>query len=317
METAPKITVFGSLNGDIFMKVKNLPKAGETIACSEITKASGGKGANQAGACARLGAEVTFLCQVGKDEIGQMVLNELGEAGVNVSKVKALEGVASGQAYIFSLPGGENSIVIHGGANTAWDEKLTELDPDFVSAIKESKILLLQREIPEHVNILAAKIAKESNVAVILDAGGMDISISSELLDLVDIFSPNETELERIMEDLYNKEYSLTANALLLMEKHSNLSILLKLGSKGSAFIDKNDKKISLAPAVTDHKSKEIIDTTGAGDCFTAAFAVKLSEGVEITKAMEYANTAAFLCITKYGALPAMPFALEVTQFIQ
>lgn len=266
MEATNKITVMGSLNGDIFLKVKNLPKAGETIACSVITKASGGKGANQAGACARLGADTTFLCQVGKDEIAQMVLNELGESGVNVTKVKALENTPSGQAYIFSLPGGENSIVIHGGANTAWDENLTTLDEEFIVSIKESKLLLLQREIPEHVNILAAKVAKESDIKVILDAGGMDIPISKELLDLVDIFSPNETELERIMEDLYNSELSASANALNLMEKHPNLDVLLKLGENGAAYVDKTDKKVTTSSAVVDHKSKLIVDTTGAGD---------------------------------------------------
>lgn len=246
-----------------------------------------------------------------------MVLKELTESGVDVSKVKSLDGVNSGQAYIFSLPSGENSIIIHGGANTHWDGNLTELDQEFSDAIKESKLLLLQREIPEHINIIAAKLAQESGVKVILDAGGMDIPITSELLEHVNIFSPNETELERLMEGDFDKSLSSYDNALKLMEKHPGLDILLKLGANGSAYINKDDKQVTAVPAVSDHKSKTIVDTTGAGDCFTAAFAVKLAEGKDVKEAMEYANTAAFLCITKFGALPSLPFASEVAEFIQ
>mmetsp|Transcript_3375 Transcript_3375/g.2826 ORF Transcript_3375/g.2826 Transcript_3375/m.2826 type:complete len:272 (+) Transcript_3375:28-843(+) len=265
-----KITVFGSLNGDIFLKVKNLPKAGETIACSEITKASGGKGANQAGALARLATgsniQTKFLCQVGKDEIATMVLKELEESGADVSNIKALDNTPSGQAYIFSMPNGENSIIIHGGANTAWEENLSELDDKFSEAIKDSKILLLQREVPEHINVLAAKLARDNSVTVILDAGGMDIPITDELLSLVDIFSPNETELERILLKDFDSSVSPAENSLKLMEKFPNLSILLKLGSNGAAFVNKDDKSVTESAAVSDHKGKSIVDTTGAGD---------------------------------------------------
>ena len=319
-QASDKITVFGSLNGDIFLKVKNLPKAGETIACSEITKASGGKGANQAGALGRLAAgtgfHISFLCQVGRDDIAKMVLTELEESGVDISHAVSLENTPSGQAYIFLMPNGENSIIIHGGANTDWDQNLTELNKEIKETIISSKILLLQREIPEHINILAAKLAKENKVTVVLDAGGMDIPITDELLQNVDIFSPNETELERILLSEFNSEESPSENALKLINKFENLSILLKLGSNGSAFIGKDDKKVIKVEAVVDHKGKSIVDTTGAGDCFTAAFALKLAQGLDIKDAMEYANTAAFLCITKLGALPSLPFAQDITQFL-
>ena len=316
MEVNNKITVLGSLNGDIVLKVKKMPKQGETISSSEITKSSGGKGSNQAGACAKLGANTTFLWQVGKDEIATMVLGELKDAGVDVSHVKALDGINSGQAYILLMPDGENSIIIHGGANMAWSEDLKELDTDFTNQIKTSKILLLQREIPEHINIIAAKIAKESGVTVILDAGGMDIPISKELLETVNIFSPNETELERIMDSSFDKDLTSEENALKLIEGFPLLSMLLKLGSKGSVFISNEDHQCIYSPAVTNHKSRNIIDTIGAGDCYTAAFATKLAEGLSIKEWMDYANTAAFLCITKYGALPSMPTVQDVNDFI-
>ena len=266
MESNSRITVMGSLNGDIVLKVKKMPKAGETIAATEITKSSGGKGADQAGACAKLGAVTTFLCQVGKDEIATMVLDELRHSGVDVNHVKALDGINSGQAYILLMPDGENSIIIHGGANIAWSDDLTELDSDFESQIKSSKILLLQREIPEHINILGAKAAKSSGVTVILDAGGMDIPISKELLEVIDIFSPNETELERIMDADFDKNLSHEDNAMKLIESYSNLSMLLKLGAKGSAYISNEDKQWIHSSAVTNHKSRKIVDTIGAGD---------------------------------------------------
>ncbi|CAI2375864.1 unnamed protein product [Moneuplotes crassus] len=318
MEDQDQITVLGSLNGDIFMKVKNLPKAGETIACSEITKASGGKGANQAAALARLaagsGVTTNFLCQVGADEIADMVLKELRESGASPHPV-VLENTPSGQAYIFSMPDGENSIVIHGGANTNWDEGLTELNDTFTEKIKNSKLLLLQREIPEHVNIIAAQLARDNNVTVVLDAGGMDTSISDDLLKRVDIFSPNETELERVLGSDFDKSLSGIYNAAKLREKFPNLSILLKLGANGSAFISQ-DYTLE-APAVTDFKGKSIIDTTGAGDCFTACFALKLAQGCSLKDAVEYSNTAAFLCITKFGAMPSLPYAQDVVDFIE
>ena len=195
-----------------------------------------------------------------------MVLTELEESGVDISKAKSLDNTPSGQAYIFSMPSGENSIIIHGGANMRWDDNLTELDESFSGSIKGSKILLLQREIPEHINILAAKLAKENGVTVILDAGGMDIPIGDDLLSLVDIFSPNETELERILLKDFNTDQTPTENALKLMDKFPNLNILLKLGSKGAAFVSKDDKEITESPAISDHKGKSIVDTTGAGD---------------------------------------------------
>jgi len=101
------------------------------------------------------------------------------------------------------------------------------------------------------------------------------------------------------------------------MDKYPNLNILLKLGANGSAYISKDDRSVIEVAAVEDHRGKTIIDTTGAGDCFTAAFSVKLAEGSDIKEAMKYANTAAFLCITKFGALPSLPFGLEVNQFLE
>ena len=162
------------------------------------------------------------------------------------------------------MPNGENSIIIHGGANTAWESDMESLDPEFVETIKASKILLLQRELPEHVNTLAAKVAKEANVTVILDAGGHDIPITDSLLSSIDIFSPNETELERIMESDFDSNLSPIENGKALIEKYSNLKLLLKLGENGSAYI--SNSEVIEVPAVSDHKGNKIIDTTGAGD---------------------------------------------------
>ena len=292
-----------------------MPKPGETISTRGISHASGGKGANQAGAWGKLKANTVFLWQVGKDEIGDMVLSELNEHNVDTSKAKILHNEATGQAYILSMPNGENSIIIHGGANTAWESDLESLDPQFVETIKASKILLLQRELPEHVNTIAAKVAKDANVTVILDAGGHDIPITDSLLSSIDIFSPNETELERIMESDFDSNLSPIENGKALIEKYSNLKLLLKLGENGSVYI--SNSEVIEVPAVSDHKGNKIIDTTGAGDWFTGAFATKLAEGKSLKESMEYANVAGFLCITKFGALPSLPTKDEVDEFLK
>lgn len=321
--TSKKIVVFGSLNGDIFLKVDRLPSLGETIASRGLTKASGGKGANQAAACGKLGANIEFLCQVGDDDLGQMVLNELTEANVEVGNVTKLQDVATGQAYILSQPDGENSIIIHGGANTAWAEDTTELPEKMTEAINGCDCLLLQREVPQHINEIAARLAYKAGALVILDAGGEDTPLSDELLNHVHIYSPNLTELTRSSKDMSEEDHIES-----MAENFPNLNILLKLGADGSSYIHlKKESEDLTVKAVSDHKGKSIIDTTGAGDTFTGAFAVELlrlsdAKGIDILNdrshieaAMVFANKAGFLCITKFGAMPSIPTLDQVNQF--
>lgn len=327
-----KICIFGSANADYFLYVKKIPARGETIQSLRYMTANGGKGANQAVAAGKLAGSSTFIGQAGNDDAMKRLKTEMESAHVELHW-KLLENEPTGMAYIYVDEEGENSIVIHGGANMAFDS-LTELDPHFRQVIEQSDYLLLQKEIPMELVLVAAKYAHGLGKVVILDCGGRDDPISDELLDNITYLSPNETELERIDEtikitkDLHIDEIA-TELRQKLLAKHPNLKVLLKLGSKGSAIVTstvqvRGDVVTAINPAVLEEY--KIIDTVGAGDCFTAAFAVRHSEldwssadshADNYRAAMEFGNSSAFLCITKSGAMPSMPWRKDVDAFIQ
>jgi ribokinase len=186
------------------------------------------------------------------------------------------------------------------------------------------KVLMLQREIPEFVNIAAAKIAKEAGTKVLLDIGGRDEPLSDELLSLVDILSPNETELDRVTGiKAHNFEEAKKSLLTFLTCPDSgkikrDLTVVLKMGAEGSVFLryhkDTNTVEEIYKPAynLKDFPELKLVDTTGAGDCFTAGFAVKYNEGASFEEALVHGNRAGFLTITKFGAGPAIPTLDEI-----
>jgi ribokinase len=196
---------------------------------------------------------------------------------------KVIEEHHTGMAYIYVDSKGENSIVIFGGTNMEFENK-DDIDDDFKKVIDQSHYLLLQKEIPMSINLAAAKYAHSQSKIVILDCGGRDDDIPEELLDNITYISPNETELLRLDETIIGRtELEPLAEEIRkkLIERHPNLRVLLKLGSKGSAVITKDvvvrgDVVTSINKDIlNDYK---IIDTVGAGDCFTGAYAVRHSE---------------------------------------
>jgi ribokinase len=248
-----------------------------------------------------------FLGQVGEDSVGGLLLDSLQASQVDISQVSKVP-VSTGQAFVILLPHGENSIIILGGANMHWPQ----LSEAHKATIQTSSGVLLQREVPEEINLAAAQTAKASGKLVVMDAGGQDSPISAELLSAVDILSPNETELE----NLSGVAGDIEAAAQVLFERGVS-HLLLKLGSQGSQFISK-DLNVRV-PAY--QGSLPIVDTTGAGDTFTAAFTVKLLEspGVDaahVTAAMEFASAAAYLTITQRGTITAMPSRAEVERLL-
>jgi len=272
------------------------------------------QGANQAVAASKLGAKVEFLFQVGDDEAGQRIIRELHNNNLEWQHAKVLKDTPTGQAFIFRFKNGENSIVIVGGANMNYEEPfhLLHKSQDY---IHNSKLLLLQREIPERVNIAAAQYAKSQGDTVVLDCGGEDTKISSELLKLVDIISPNMTELQRLVGDkASNKEDSIRAIRE-LQKQYPNLNFLIKRGEEGGLFV-KNDESAAIEVGAFSDKSLQIVDTTGAGDCYTAAFCTQYILEKPISECMKFASTAAFLSITKKGAMPSMPTLEEVEQHL-
>ncbi len=177
----------------------------------------------------------------------------------------------------------------------------------------------MQREVPEYINIAACKLAKSKGVKTILDVGGADEPFSTELLSLLDIISPNKTELKRILnKDVNVDDYDELLSAVKEMRSisnNSNLNVLVKLGSKGSIYIDENDKLILQSAFKFD--DMEIVDTTGAGDCFTASFVTQLLEGKSVEDSLVFSTAAAYKCITKFGAMPSLPVREEVEALIK
>eukprot|EP00340_Litonotus_pictus_P004251 CAMPEP_0170516196 /NCGR_PEP_ID=MMETSP0209-20121228/2486_1 /TAXON_ID=665100 ORGANISM="Litonotus pictus, Strain P1" /NCGR_SAMPLE_ID=MMETSP0209 /ASSEMBLY_ACC=CAM_ASM_000301 /LENGTH=272 /DNA_ID=CAMNT_0010800997 /DNA_START=144 /DNA_END=962 /DNA_ORIENTATION=- len=265
-------------------------------------------------AVGRLGFNANFIGQVGSDEHGPNVKKVLTENNVKSEDMNIVQGFPTGQAYIFSYPDGNNSIVIVGGANTAWDKNnLGFID----AALKKSSFLLLQREINEEINVYAAKKAKELGVKVVLDVGGQDIPLEKDLLENVSIISPNESELARLLRSPVNlnDESSIkdTCNTVRTNSGNTEIEFLIKLGSEGAMFVDKNNNIIKQKAFKID--TMPILDTTGAGDCFTGAFTGKYAETTSpnIAECLKFATAAAFSSITKYGAtMPSLEEAKEV-----
>jgi len=176
-----------------------------------------------------------MLVQLGNDDVGRRFIDYFRDSNVGVKYAKLLEGVGTGEAYILSLRNGDNSIVIVGGSNTTYDPNMTELDPVWRDAIQTSEILVLQREIPEFVNVIAARVAKEAGTLVILDVGGRDEPLSDELLNYLDIISPNETELERVIHTKITSPENLDSEIITFLGKYPSIKVLLKQGENGSS----------------------------------------------------------------------------------
>lgn len=326
-----KITILGSANFDTFLFVDRLPEMGETISADGLLTACGGKGANQAVTVGKLGYDCDFVGQVGNDAAGLKIKEEMARYNVNVEKsIKILDNVPTGQAFVFSFKNKNNSIIIAGGANVEWKDndlevmreslKKSNLKNSLISIIYYSigKYLLLQREIPDDVNLRGSILAKEYGVNVLLDMGGADIPLSTELLSLLKIISPNKTEFRRILNrDVDFRDNDKVIEALEEMRTISNnkaLCLLLKLGSKGSLYIDEANN-IYKQNAYS-FKDMPILDTTGAGDCFTASFATGLVDGKSIEKALIFASASAYVAISRVGAMPSLPSREDVEKLL-
>ncbi|BAD72354.1 ribokinase-like [Oryza sativa Japonica Group] len=309
---APPIVVVGSANADIYVEVDRLPLVGETVAARAGRSLAGGKGANQAACGGRLAAGPTYLvARVGDDANGRLLEGALADAGgVRLDRVARAPGAPSGHAVVMLMPGGQNSIIIVGGANMeGWASGVGSDDLDL---IRRAGVLLLQREIPDWVNVQVAQAAKGAGVPVILDAGGMDAPVPGELLSLVDIFSPNETELARLT-GMPTETFEQISRAAGACHKMGVKEVLVKLGSQGSALFIEGGEPIRqpIIPAT------EVVDTTGAGDTFTSAFAVALVEGKPKEECMRFAAAAASLCVQVKGAIPSMPDRKSVMDLLE
>ncbi|GLC36033.1 hypothetical protein PLESTB_000531200 [Pleodorina starrii] len=298
------LVVIGSVNADLVLPIERLPKPGETLAATSIETVPGGKGANQAAAAARAGYPTFFVGQFGKDDPNASLLRgALLGCGVDLSHSQDVAGPC-GTALILLQPGGENSIIIVGGANTTtWN-----LSDGVRQLLAGAGAVLLQREIPESVNLEVARLAKAAGVPVFLDAGGVEGPIAPELLTCLAVLSPNETELARLTGLPTGSEEQVRVAAEQLMAAGVE-AVLVKLGSDGSLLLPGPGQAAIRQQAI---KAPEVVDTTGAGDCFTATYAVAVLEGGAAPQALQFASAAASICVRRKGAMPSLPSREEV-----
>lgn len=299
------LLVLGSVNADLYVAIDRLPARGETIPGRDTAMRPGGKGANQAAAAAKLGIPTWFCGQIGDDAYAEPLRATLAGCGVRLDLLGEVPG-GTGQAFILLQQGGENSIIIVGGANTAWSAPT----PAALDRLRGCGALLLQREVPETVNLAAAQAAAAAGVPVVLDAGGADAPLPAAILPLLAVLSPNETELARLTGMPTGDEAEVLAAARALQAQGVG-TVLVKLGARGSLLVPRQG-----APLRQGIFRVPVVDTTGAGDCFTAAYVVAMLEGRPEADRLRFAAAAAALCVGKLGAMPAMPARAAVDAFL-
>ncbi|MEH7123087.1 MULTISPECIES: ribokinase [unclassified Bacillus (in: firmicutes)] len=298
-----KIAVVGSINMDFVVQTDRIPVQGETLLGKEISYLPGGKGANQAVAASRLGAEARMIGSVGKDLYGKELISCLSSNGVEVSSIKEIEGLSTGTAIIL-LANGENSIIVIQGAN----EKCLPEDIDRnIDVLMESDIVLIQMEIPMETVCHTVKIANLLNKTVILNPAPAQ-HIPEDIMACVDIITPNETELD-ILTSNWAVGNALESKMDALLSRGVR-NVITTLGSEGVAY--KGDgQSFQRIPSY----KVPVKDTTGAGDAFNAGLAYAIGQGKTILDSIEFANKTAALAIGKSGALLGMPSLTEVLSF--
>lgn len=285
-----KIVVVGSINMDLIMETDRLPVLGETLLGGPFSTAPGGKGANQAAACARLGAAVAHLGRVGDDGFGRQLLDVLDAEGIDRRAVTVTAGTSSGVAQI-CVAGGDNSIIVAPGANG----RLSAEDIRASQALFEgARAALFQLEVPLDAVFEGLRLARAHEALTILTPAPWR-ELPRELLALVDVLVPNAIELSQCA-GTANREKAFAH----LLDLGVG-AVVMTAGSEGAYFASAHRSGHVPAPAV------DVVDSTGAGDTFTGALAVALSEGRQLPEAIRFAVRAGSLACTKLGALPAIP----------
>lgn len=303
-----KIVVVGSSNVDTTLHVKDFPKPGETINASEVTMAAGGKGANQAVAAAKSGAETQFISRVGEDSTGEFMLKQLKNYGVSLEYVQTTAGQNTGHAYITLNDNGQNDIIIDHGANYS----LSVSDIDAASnLLGEVDCVIAQFETPLEATIEAFKLAKRQGAVTVLNPAPAIKNIPQELLQLTDVITPNETESAAITGIEINEENDLKLSAAKLHEMGVS-NVVITYGDKGAYISTAVAEKLVPAFKVS------AVDTTAAGDTFLGFLAGNLNKDLtNIEQAAVIASRASSIAVQRLGAQPSIPTAKEVKDLME
>ncbi|OOF39601.1 ribokinase [Rodentibacter rarus] len=300
-----KLTVLGSINADHVISVPYFVQPGETLTGENYRIAYGGKGANQAVAAARLGANVAFVGCIGGDSIGETMKNAFAQEGIDTTPIETIQQEMTGIAFIQVAQSAENSIVIASGANAYLDEQIVYQSE---AQIAQSDYLLMQLETPLPAVILAAQIAKKHRVQVVLNPAPAQ-PLPDSLLNHIDIITPNETEAEILTGVRVTDEQSAVKSAEVFHQKGINC-VMITLGAKG-VFISRNGEY-----RIIKGFSVQAVDTTAAGDTFNGGFVTALLEGQPFEEAIHFAQAAAAISVTRAGAQPSIPTKQETLDFL-
>ena len=284
MQNAGSLVVLGSINADHILNLQSFPTPGETVTGNHYQVAFGGKGANQAVAAGRSGANIAFIACTGDDSIGESVRQQLATDNIDITPVSVIKGESTGVALIFVNGEGENVIGIHAGANAALSPALVEAQRE---RIANASALLMQLESPLESVMAAAKIAHQNKTIVALNPAPAR-ELPDELLALVDIITPNETEAEKLTGIRVENDEDAAKAAQVLHEKGIR-TVLITLGS---------------------------VDTIAAGDTFNGALITSLLEEKPLPEAIRFAHAAAAIAVTRKGAQPSVPWREEIDAFL-
>lgn len=300
----PKIVVVGSANTDFVLGVPELPSKGETVLGDKFRVVRGGKGANQAVAAVRLGADVTFVARLGTDSFGDQALDAYREEGIHTDFIVQDPEIHSGIALIMVNPRGENVIAVGPGANS----HLSAQDVLAAStAIEQADCVLLQLEIPVEAVQAAAEIAHRNQVRVILNPAPAR-RLPHELLNKVDYLTPNETETAILAGE---DPSSIGPDSLPRLASALGVpNLVVTLGSRGAAILQNGQTRLIPSFPITP------VDTTASGDAFNGALAVALASGQSVSDAVRFANAAGAITATRPGAQPSLPTRKELDQFM-
>ncbi len=302
----PRVCVVGSANLDFTVALPRLPRVGETVSAGTLLVNRGGKGANQAVAARRLGAEVRMIGCLGDDDSGALMRRGLAAEGIGVDGLVTAPGVATGTALIFVDREGRNQIGVAPGANHSLTVEMTRASEE---AIGWAQVVVCQLEVPVPVVRWALETARRRGVPTVLNPAPVQ-ELSDELLGLVTYLTPNEGEAEALtgieVDDLDSGRQA----AARLCARGAG-TVIITLGEQGALVFDGSSAVHCEAFPV------EVVDTTGAGDAFNGALAVGLAAGGSLEQVIPFASAAAALQCTRRGAQDGLPHRADVERFLQ
>ena len=294
------VIVFGGINMDLFAYIPRSTRQGETITASSIEFYLGGKGANQAVAAARLGAEVAFVGTVGKDEFGEKLIKMISSENIDTSLMNYKEG-QTGTALINVLENSNNEVISYPGVN-----KLTQDTFINESFLSEAEIIICQMEVNEQETFNLFKRAKKNNCTTILNLAPYK-KISTQILTFTDVLIVNETEFSELSGiELRLIDEDLNIDAINSLKLSKSIDLIVTLGKRGILIFSNGNKTFLAGEKV------KAIDTVGAGDCFVGALGFGILNGKDLLTASKLANKAASVSVTKKGAAASMPFLKDL-----